>query len=206
MFDESTWDSSSKAAGPSEEDELDEFFAGGGGPKGISWKDAKIGQSIQGIITKVQLRNKTNEKTGAVEMNQYGKPKKVLILTLLTDLRSSEIENDNGLRRAFLQGNAQWEFKQFLTKNKITKPVPGGRFKQTLVGTKPTQHFNDQNLFECLYAPPTADTLAKIAELERTSEPEWGGAQQTTTSSGGATTLDSMRASGNRISDSDIPF
>lgn len=212
MFDDNEWGNPNGQGGRSMDDEVDDFFSGGGGPKAISWKDAKIGQSYQGIITKVEVINKTDKKTGAVVMNQYGKPKKIVILTLITDLRDPEIEDDNGLRRMFLQGNASWELRQALRKGGFVKPIKGGRFKQTLSGTKPTEHYNDQNLFQILYADPTAETLAKVAEYEGaanrapaqaddwSTEPAGQPAQATRT-----TTLDSMRKSNNGFTD-EAPF
>src|SRR5688572_1168943 len=166
MFDENEFGNANGYGQRSEEDELDEFFSGGGGPKALSWKDQPVGTSYQGIVTKVELRNKTDKKTGAIVMNQYGKPKRIVIITLITDLRDPEIEDDKGLRRVFLQGNAQWELKQTIKRLGILKPVKGGRFKITKTGTKPTEHYNDQNLFQVLYADPTGETLAKVAEIE----------------------------------------
>lgn len=205
MFDDDTWGNPNGQANRSIDDELDEFFSGGGGPKAISWKDAKVGASITGVILKVDLRDKLNKKTNAPELNAYGKPKKVLILTLATDMRDPEIEGDEGYRRAFLQGNAQWEFKNFLRTNGFAKPLKGGRFKQTLVGTKPTEHYNDQNLFQCLYADPTAETLAVVARYEASNN-------QTAVAGGdfaparGASTLETMRASGNAGFEDRAPF
>jgi hypothetical protein len=121
-------------------------------------------------------------------------------------MRDPEIEDDNGLRRIFLQGNASWELRQTLRKGGFVKPIKGGRFKITLTGTKPTEHYNDQNLFTVLYADPTGDTLAQVAAIE-------GAANRTpavdefasTAPARGATTLDSMRSSGNGFT-SEAPF
>jgi hypothetical protein len=200
VFDENEWGNPNGQAARSMDDEVDDFFAGGGGPKAISWKDAPVGTSHQGIITKVEVINKTDKKTGAVMMNQFNKPKKIVILTLITEYRDAEIENDNGLRRMFLQGNAAWELRQYLKANGFAKPLKGGRFKITKSGTKPTEHYNDQNLFTVLYANPTADTLAKVAELEGAANmvtapaDDWGTEKPAARP---ATTLDSMRSSGN---------
>lgn len=208
MFDDNEFGNSNGFK--SEEQELDEFFSGGGGPKAISWKDAKMQTSYSGIITKVELRDK-RDKQGNVELNKYGKPKKIVILTLLTDLRDPEIEGDNGLRRMFLQGNAQWELRQALKRANAVKPLKGGRFKITLIGTKPTEHYNDQNLFQVLYGDPTGETLARVAAIESEAnrvpagDDDWGTSSQTAQPARAATTLDSMRGSGN-FGDSGAPF
>jgi hypothetical protein len=206
MFDDDTWGNPNGQANRSMDDEVDDFFGGGGGPKALSWKDKPVGTAYQGIITKVEVINKTDKKTGAIILNQQGKPKKIVILTLITDMRDPEIEDDNGLRRIFLQGNASWELRQTLRKGGFVKPIKGGRFKITLTGTKPTEHYNDQNLFTVLYADPTGDTLAQVAAIE-------GAANRTpavdefasTAPARGATTLDSMRSSGNGFT-SEAPF
>ena len=182
-------------------DEFEDFFSGGGGPKGISWKYSRPGESVTGVIFDMEIRDKISLDTKLPEVNAYGKVKKVLVLHLLTDQRDPEIEGDDGTRRAFLQGNALFEFKKFLSDNKIGKPVRGGRFYQKLTGTKKTEHPSPQNLFECKYGAPTAESLAAVdAHLAKTR-----GAQETTdpfaTSTPAATpaaarptTLNSMRS------------
>lgn len=210
MFDDETWGNPNGQGTRSMDDEVDDFFSGGGGPKAISWKDAKIGASVQGIITKVEVINKTDRKTGAIVMNQHGKPKKIVILTLITELRDPEIEDDNGLRRVFLQGNASWELRQTLRKGGFVKPIKGGRFKITLSGTKPTEHYNDQNLFTVLYADPTGDTLAQVAAIEgaanRAPAQDDGWGTEPSAPQHRTTTLDSMRASNNAGSGEAVPF
>lgn len=183
-------------------EELDEFLEGGGGPKAISWKDAKVGRMIEGVVYDVQLRDKLNEKTKAVELNQYGQPKKVMILWILTNLRDQEIEGDTGVRRAFLQGNAIFEARKFLKDNNI-KLRFGCRFRQTLTGTKPTEHFNDQNLFQILFSEPTAETVAMVEHLRKTPKAAtvqadpWASTPASNDPwSGQTSTLESMRQGG----------
>lgn len=179
------------------EQELHDFFAGGGGPKGISWKNARIGDEVRGIIFDIELRDKL-DKDNKVELNAYGKPKKVLILHLITEMRDPEIEDDNGARRAFLQGNAQWEFKQFLKSAGITEPIKGGYFRQQLKGTKPTSHYNDQNLFVCQYKDPDADSLAILARfLGQGNQVAQSAPQSAPPAQRGASTMDMMRRGNN---------
>ena len=211
MFDDDTWGNPNGQANRSMDDEVDEFFGGGGGPKALSWKDKPVGTSYMGIITKVEVINKTDKKTGAIILNQQGKPKKIVILTLITDMRDPEIEDDNGMRRIFLQGNASWELRQALRKGGFIKPIKGGRFKITLTGHKPTEHYNDQNLFTVLYADPTADTLAQVAAMEGAANrapaadaDDWNSAPAAQPARG-ASTLDSMRSTGNSFT-SEAPF
>lgn len=189
---------------------LDEFLEGGGGPKGISWKDAKVGNSITGIIYDAEMRDKLDPKTKAVVLNAYGKPKKVMVLHLLTDLRDPEIEGDDGKRRAFLQGNALFEFRKYLKDNDL-KVRKGGRFKQTLIGTKPTEHFNPQNLFQCLYAAPTQESLGAANQATNTAAPAagdpWTGDSAPATQAAPTNTLEAMRNAGrNGSSSGPIPF
>lgn len=182
-------------------DEFEEFFTGGGGPKGISWKQMRKGDSITGVIFDMEIRDKIDPNTKQVQLNDYGKPKKVLVLSLLTDMRDDEIEGDDGSRRAFLQGNALFEFKKFISDNKIGKPVRGGRFFQKLVGTKPTNFASPQNLFECKYGAPTAESLAKVdaylakAKGGESADPFATG--QVVQGAARVTTLNSMRATAN---------
>jgi hypothetical protein len=193
-------------------DEFEEFFSGGGGPKGISWKLARKGDSVTGTIFDMDIRDKIDPNTKAVQMNDYGKPKKVLILHLLTDLRDPEIEGDDGTRRAFLQGNALFEFKKFLSDNGIGRPLRGGRFFQQLTGTKPTNFASPQNLFVCKYGAPTTETLAAVdAYLAKkkgvavnTPTDPFNVPEPTPTAR--PTTLNSMRAGGNGGFDDSPPF
>lgn len=188
-------------------DELDEFFSGGGGPKGYSWDGAKVGQAVTGIIFDMEVRNKVNMETQEVEMNQWGKPKKVLVLSVLTELRDDEIEDDDGTRRLFLQGNALFEFKATLRSMKVRKPLKGGRVKQTLVNKIKTAYPKPQNIFEMRYAEPTGDTIAAVSELvarkanaaNKVEDDPWATGNVATASVGGgsATTMDRMRSSKN---------
>jgi hypothetical protein len=194
-------------------DDLDEFFSGGGGAKGISWKLARKGDSIQGIILDMEVRDKVDPNTKAVVMNEYGKPKQVLVITLATDMRDDEIEGDDGTRRAFLQGNALFEFKKFLRENKIGKPARGGRFFQQLIGTKPSNFASPQNLFACKYGAPTSESLAVLDTWlakkngGQTADPFASSTPAATAQPAArATTLNSMRAGGNGGFDDSPPF
>lgn len=182
-------------------DDLDEFFSGGGGAKGISWKLARKGDSITGTILDMEVRDKIDPNTKAVVMNEYGKPKQVLVVTLATDMRDDEIEDDDGTRRAFLQGNALFEFKKFLRENKIGKPARGGRFFQQLIGTKPSNFASPQNLFTCKYGAPTSESLAildawlsKTKGAKENADPFASSTPAATQPAARATTLSSMRA------------
>jgi hypothetical protein len=205
MFDDDTFD------------ELDEFFSGGGGPKGYSWDGAKVGQFVTGIIYDMEVRDKVNMETKEIELNEWGKSKKVLVLSVLTDLRDEEIEDDDGTRRLFLQGNALFEFKKTLREMKVRKPLKGGRVKQTLIGKRKTNYPKPQNLFEMLYAEPTGDTIsavsslvaAKVTAANKVDDDPWAAgasASSTTAATGGASTLDSMRKSKNTFTDDSPPF
>jgi hypothetical protein len=193
-------------------DDLDEFFAGGGGPKGISWKSARKGDSVTGTILDMEVRDKIDPNTKAVVMNEYGKAKQVLVITLATDLRDDEIEDDDGTRRAFLQGNALFEFKKFLREGKIGKPARGGRFFQQLIGTKPSNFASPQNLFSCKYGAPTGESLAvldawlaksKGGQQAASADPFAGPATPLPQNTPRATTLNSMRANNG---DTEPPF
>lgn len=191
-------------------DDLDEFFSGGGGAKGISWKLARKGDSVQGVIFDMEVRDKIDPNTKTVVMNEYNKPKQVLVITLGTDMRDAEIEGDDGTRRAFLQGNALYEFKKFLRENKIGKPARGGRFFQQLIGTKPSNFASPQNLFECRYGAPTAESLAALdvylAKGKTAQQSDPFASPAAAQPAARATTLNSMRAGGNGGFTDEPPF
>lgn len=178
----------------------DDFFEGGSGVPGISWKGMKKGTSITGVIVPVQdegetkayrTTKQTDIDTGEVLNYKDGSPRTQAELTLATDLTGhehtstsyqdnvSEDDEDNGLRRLFVRGpSLPKQFKEALKAAKAKKPEVGGTVTVTFVKDEPIEGSKfRKNLFEVAYEKPTGESVAK-AEAAAALLDDQGGADE----------------------------
>lgn len=192
-----------------ETNEIDDLFAGGGkGPAGIPLTN--IGDMATGIIYKME-RLEERDDSGAVKLNDYGKPKPLFVAWIMTDLRDPENPNDDGARRIWFKGNALYELKQYLRDNGLGAPKVGGTVWLKLVGTKPSGKPKPMKLHAAKYAPATpqseaaAYAFAAKQNASRNADP-FGSPVSGPPAAQGYTTLDSMRAGGNGGFSGEAPF
>lgn len=194
-------------------DDIENFFGGGGAPA-ISFKSNK-GEWVVGIILeKPDIQNQIDVQTKKVKTYEDGKPKKQAVLTILTEMRDPEIEDDDGKRRLYVKGNMTFELKKTLKEMGVRAPVPGGKIAVRWVGEKPTGQIQPMKLYEVRYAAPTAETMAEVAKYNGGSsssnaDPFADAAKPASAppaqqQPAGQSTLASMRASGN--AGADAPF
>lgn len=85
-------------------------FLLGSGAKGKSAKFPSIGSSITGTITRApEVKQQVDPDTNKLDTWEDGSPKWQIVVTLQTDQRSPEIENDDGLRFLYVRGSRKPE-------------------------------------------------------------------------------------------------
>jgi hypothetical protein len=190
--------------------DIDDLFA----PKSAGPASATlsgIGDTVQGLIYKME-RLEEKDEDGNVKMSQYGRPKPLFLVYLITSLRDPQNPEDDGSRRVWLKGNGLWTLKEFLKENSLGSPKVGGKLKVTVEALKKDPAFpmrKPMKIHSVLYAPPTSETetqayaWAKKKEDERNSggDDDFFG----TPAQAKPTTLNSMRNSGGFDSD-EPPF
>lgn len=145
----------------------------GGGSKSLSFKDFKVGDSYEGTIINlrtVQVRN--YDDPTKLEFWDDGKPKLQIEVTLDTDYRDADDDDDTGERRVFLFGQKLTAAKEEMKRKGISKLEIGSHFKITLVGTKPAKNprYNDVKLYGIELTPgksnPAVDALLSTGATE----------------------------------------
>lgn len=190
-------------------DEFEDFFTQGG--KGLPSVDVKeIGDVCGGIVFKMELLEERDDDN-KVKLNEWGKPKPLLVTWVITTLRDPMNPDDDGARRIWWKGNALWELKNFLRENGHGSPQFGGSVFKKLTGKKPSGRPQPMKLHAAKYTPPTPENvalaneyLAKYDKPKPSARDEFFGTNESATP-GRATTLDSMRNS-SQFDNDEPPF
>lgn len=135
-------------------DELDDLFSGGGSP---AFKFEKIGDTVTGTITGIEVRQQRDFDTDELKTWDDGKPMMEIVITVATSLRDATIEDDQGERRVFCRGAMLTEFKKAVRKTKQAKPAIGGRVTITHsgLGEAKKKGFNAPKLYTVEYTAPS---------------------------------------------------
>ena len=134
----------------------------------LSFKDAKIGTSYTGTIIDLQTVQVRDFATGDPKFWDDGKPQLQVQVTLDTDLRDPEIDDDNGERRVYLFGQKLIAAKAALKESGLAKFELGTEFTIKLSGEKPakTKGFNPVKQYEISVkkgtSNPAVDALLEV--------------------------------------------
>lgn len=141
-------------------DDIDDLFGGnGGGPP--TAKLSQPGDEVTGIIYKFERRNETDDEDNVIMDPRTNKPKPLLVLHLITKLRDSEIEDDDGTRRLWLKGNGLWAFQGAVREIGVgVKPRVGGVARVWVDSLKPNANRNRKPIKQhgAKYWLPTTET------------------------------------------------
>lgn len=80
----------------------DQILMGGGGAP--SFKFDAVGATVKGIVVDRASAQQRDIKTGTPKTYDDGNPRMQLVITVQTELRDPEIEDDDGQRRIFAKG------------------------------------------------------------------------------------------------------
>lgn len=134
-------------------------------PSGIpAAKFPAIGTVVTGkIIEPPTVQQQTEIGTGKPLTFDDGKPRNQLVVTIQTESRDPEIEDDDGKRRFFVTGTKASEGGGMLGAFKragITDLLVGGTLTVTYThdGARTSPAFNPPKQYEVSYAPPNASS------------------------------------------------
>ena len=150
-------------------------------PSGIpACKFPTIGTTVTGeIIAPPEVQQQTEIGTGKPLTFDDGKPRMQLVITIQTDLRDPEIDDDDGKRRVFVTGTKASEGGGMLGAFKragITDPQVGGTLTVTYThdGARTSPAYSPPKQYEVKYAPPNAAAgfLGKATNGDRSTATE----------------------------------
>lgn len=132
---------------------INDLLSSGGPP---TFKFEAIGDTISGVILKVERTQQTDFQTGELKFFSNGDPMWQYVFHLQTDLRDPAIPDDDGVRRVFAKNNGFKAARAAISDHRPTpEQVIGGRFamRHTAVGTPPKPGLNPPKLFEAEFQP-----------------------------------------------------
>jgi hypothetical protein len=135
---------------------VNDFFQGGGG---ASAKFPTPGTTIKGTVVRSVRTQQTNFDTGELAFWDEAKtqPKWQVVITLATDERDPDIEDDEGHRNLYVRGQMQKAVGDALAKAKAKLEVGGTLAVQyTGDGEPPRRGLNPPKLYTAAYKPPVA--------------------------------------------------
>lgn len=148
---------------PTGRSEADTFLMGGGGAPSAFTKTDPIGTVRSGVITEeptpVQQRD---IKDNSPKFWADGNPMMQLPVTVQTELRNAEIEDDDGQRRFFIKGEMRKAAKEALKAAGADGLRKGGVLTVKYIGDGVASGpgMNPPKLFAAHYKPPAATFLA----------------------------------------------
>jgi hypothetical protein len=125
-----------------------------------------VGDAVSGIIIDMAMRQQTDINTGEPQFWADGSPKRMMVLTLQTELQADE--NDDGIRSVYLRGgnytvasgkgtSSLTALRDALRAAGVKELETGGKLAlaYTGTGTKSNNAFTAPKLYSCKYEAPT---------------------------------------------------
>ena len=141
---------------------VEEFLSGGGAPAA---KFPEPGVTIKGTVEDA-TRSQQTDLDGKPRYWDDGNPRYQLVITLATDERDPNIDDDTGTRRVFAKGNMLTAVKGALKKTGAKLEVGGTlAIKYTGDGTPTKVGFNAPKLYIASYKAPVTSITPDADEL-----------------------------------------
>lgn len=139
--------------------DVNDFLKGGGGAPSASFDTP--GTIVRGTIVRSEVTQQTEFQTGAPKFWSDGKPMMQAVITLQTDERSAEVENDEGLRRLFVKGQMQAAVRDAL-KAAGADLETGGVLAVKYDHDEPAKQrgMSPKKVYVAQYQPPAANATA----------------------------------------------
>jgi hypothetical protein len=102
---------------------VEDFLAGGGPP---SAKFPAIGTTVKGTVETAVVSQQTDFTTGQPKTWDDGGPMMQLVVTLATDERDAEYDDDDGKRRLFVKGQMRTAVVEAIKQAGAKSIEPGG--------------------------------------------------------------------------------
>ena len=140
-------------------------FFGATSGKGISFPNA--GDSVTGIITAIHPpEQQTDPATQSLSFDKNGRPKMQVRIDLLTELRDSGIEHDDGSRTLYVRGWMKGSVGDALRKAGEKEPRIGGKLTVTFTHQEAPSApgLSGVKKFDAVYEPPLSAAGQHFAE------------------------------------------
>lgn len=168
--------------------EMNDFFESGPSVPSVSWKTARRGESITGVLVKPhETRQQTSMEDNTPLFWQDGKPRTQAVLTLKTEYTKNEFTSENfqtraeadpefkddGVRALFVSGaSLPKALKTAMRAARATKPEVGATITVTLKARTPVAGKSySANDFEVTYQGPTEASRKVVAAWEAENAP-----------------------------------
>ena len=145
--------------------DVNDFLNQSGAPAA---KFPEIGTTVKGTVIAAEVKQQTDMDTGQPLTWDNGDPRMQLIVTLQTDERDPDLNDDDGTRRLFAKGNMLTAIKAAVKKANA-RLEPGGTLvvKYSGDGEQKKRGFNPPKLYEAAYkagAPQQADVDSLLGD------------------------------------------
>ena len=137
-----------------------DFLLGGGGG---SAKFENVGDTVSGTITATEVKQQTDLKDNTPKTWDNGDPVMQLVVTLQTDQRDPENDDDEGIRNVYVKGSKKAGSRSLhdavatAVRQSGAKGLEvGGTLSVTYTGEEPssTRGFNPRKLYSATYSAP----------------------------------------------------
>lgn len=134
------------------------LLMGGGTP---SAKFENVGDKVSGEILNVETKQQTDPKDGSLKTWDNGDPMWQIVVTLQTDQRDPEIDDDDGRRAIYVKGSMKYASTAKAVADAVraagAKTLEKGgtlAVQFTGEGERTNKAFNPPKLYQAAYKPP----------------------------------------------------
>lgn len=135
--------------------EVNDFLMSGGRP---SAKFPTVGATVRGTVVDATVEQQRDFQSGELKFWKDGKPMNQAVVTVQTDERDPDIEDDDGQRRLFVRGQMQAAVRDAVRKSGAGRLEVGGTLVVKYIRDEPakTRGFNPSKVYEAAYKPPAS--------------------------------------------------
>jgi hypothetical protein len=141
--------------------DANDLLMGGGAP---SAKFPVVGTTVVGTITEQpEVQQVRDFSTGEPQFWNDGKPKQQIVVTLGTQERDPQINDDDGTRRIFVKGGMVKAVREAVKRSGAKGLEVGGRLEVTYTGDGERKgNLNAPKLYSASYTPAPAATADDV--------------------------------------------
>jgi hypothetical protein len=134
--------------------DVNDFLLGGGVP---SAKFPEVGTVVKGTVVKAETSQQTDFTTGEPKTYSDGNPMLQVVVTLQTDERDPEVDNDDGLRKVYVKGQMRKAVGDAVRASG-SKLEPGGILAVQFVSEEEPEKrgLNPKKVYRAQYQPAQA--------------------------------------------------
>ena len=169
-----------------DKNQVDDFLLGGGG-QSASFEN--VGDRIEGTITALAVSQQTSIDDGELLFwdDQKTQPRMQLIVSLQTNLRDPDVEDDDGIRKVYVKGSKKQGSRSLHDATASAVRAAGAKglkeggylvYVHDGLEPNPKKGMNDRKLYSAHYTPPSAEAatgalLGTAPAAAPASAPAW---------------------------------